>query len=153
MARFLQSQPAFPRTRKGEVRQQLVHDILTRVVYLCPNRGCASYGKSIRRATIEEEFERLISEVKPCEGVHKAAMAMFKDAWDLQARSVDDRVTQLRKNLHEITTQIDHLVDRITQTEVTAVVAAYERRLRGLEEEKLAIEDRRRETAELRRRT
>jgi hypothetical protein len=56
-------------------------------------------------------------------------MAMFRDAWDLQARSVDDRATQLRKNLHAITTQTDQLVDRITQTGVLAVVATYERRI------------------------
>jgi site-specific DNA recombinase len=151
VGRFLQSCPAFPRTSKGLVRQQLVHDILTRVAYagcveapnwgvslrkghhepllsletfrrvqerlhgqparmptrkdasedfplrglivcadcgapltacwstgrwktrypyyLCVKRGCASYGKSIRRTKIQEQFEQLISKAEPCEGL------------------------------------------------------------------------------------
>jgi hypothetical protein len=48
----------------------------------------------------------------------------------------------MRKSLHAITTQIDHLLDRIAQSDVPAVLSAYERRIRLLEEEKLVIEDR-----------
>jgi hypothetical protein len=53
--------------------------------YLCTKRGCASYGKSIRRAVIEDEFGQLISKAEPREGVREAAVAMFRDAWDLHA--------------------------------------------------------------------
>ena len=39
-------------------------------------------------------------------------------------------------------TQVDHLLDRITQSEAPSVVAAHERRIRELEEEKLVREER-----------
>jgi hypothetical protein len=38
-----------------------------------------------RRAVIEDEFGQLISKAEPREGVREAAVAMFRDAWDLHA--------------------------------------------------------------------
>ncbi|XHB98212.1 recombinase zinc beta ribbon domain-containing protein [Nitratireductor sp. ac15] len=47
--------------------------------YLCPKRGCDSYGKSIRRDKIEGEFEALLSNATPSDALFKVAKAMFKD--------------------------------------------------------------------------
>jgi site-specific DNA recombinase len=224
VAKFLQAQPAFPRTAKGQVRQQLVHEILTRVVYagcvearswgvtvrkgnhvplismqsylrvqerlqgkhagmairanagedfplrglvicaechtpltacwstgrwgtrypyyLCPKRGCASYGKSIRRADIEAQFTQLIEKLTPREGIREVAVAMFRDAWRKQARTVDDRIATLRKSLRAIETQVGHLLDRVTECNAASLVTAYETRIQKLEEEKLVLEER-----------
>ena len=46
--------------------------------YLCPKRGCESYGKSIRRNTIEGEFETLHETLRPTEALFQVACAMFK---------------------------------------------------------------------------
>jgi hypothetical protein len=45
--------------------------------YLCPKRGCESYGKSIRREKIEGEFEALLTSLRPAESVFTTAKAMF----------------------------------------------------------------------------
>jgi hypothetical protein len=63
VVRFLQSQPAFPRTSKGEVRQQLVLDILTRVVY-AGGVEAPKWGVSLRKGHHEplidmETFRRV----------------------------------------------------------------------------------------------
>jgi site-specific DNA recombinase len=47
--------------------------------YLCPKRGCASYGKSIRRAKIESEFEEVLQSLTPGESMMKVAEMMFRD--------------------------------------------------------------------------
>src|SRR5690606_18779561 len=47
--------------------------------YHCFRKGCASYGKSIRREHIEGEFETLLKSMTPREGLVRAASAIFKD--------------------------------------------------------------------------
>lgn len=83
----------------------------------------------------------MISTLSPCEGIREAAVAMFRDAWHQHTRRVDDRVAALRRSLRLVETQIEQLVDRIPQTQVSAVVSAFETRIRKLEEEKLSLED------------
>jgi hypothetical protein len=50
--------------------------------YLCPKKGCESYGKSVRRAAIEGEFEALLHELRPAPELFAAARAMFEDLWN-----------------------------------------------------------------------
>jgi DNA invertase Pin-like site-specific DNA recombinase len=50
--------------------------------YLCQTKGCTSYGKSIRRATIEGEFEELLRAATPSESLFRVASAMFKELWE-----------------------------------------------------------------------
>src|SRR5690606_28443148 len=50
--------------------------------YLCPRKGCESYGKSIRRATIEGEFETLLHDLRPAPELFSVARAMFEDLWN-----------------------------------------------------------------------
>ena len=49
--------------------------------YLCAERGCVSYGKSIRREVIEGQFEDLLKELEPSANLFLAAKAMFQDLW------------------------------------------------------------------------
>jgi site-specific DNA recombinase len=50
--------------------------------YLCPKRGCASYGKSIRRADIEGQFDQLLQSLTPSDSLFRVARLMFKELWD-----------------------------------------------------------------------
>src|SRR5690606_30452986 len=63
--------------------------------YLCPKKGCESYGKSIRRAAIEGEFETLLRERRPAPELFSAARAMFQDLWNCRLASAEAAGTSL----------------------------------------------------------
>ncbi|MEL6362727.1 MAG: recombinase family protein [Pseudomonadota bacterium] len=52
--------------------------------YLCPNKACVSYRKSIRRDVLEADFEALLKGLQPTKGLFKVAKAMFHDAWEMR---------------------------------------------------------------------
>ena len=107
--------------------------------YHCPKRGCESYGKSIRRAKIEGEFESMLMELKPAPGVFAVARAMFKDLWDHRLASAEARTSGLKAELAKIEKQVEQFLDRIADAETPSVIAVYENRIRKLEEQKALI--------------
>ena len=111
--------------------------------YLCPKRGCAHYGKSIRRAVIEGEFETLLRSVEPTPTLFKVARAMLARAWDKRLANTKAQAKGLTDQLAAVEKQIDQMLDRIVETKLPSVIAAFEERIRKLEAEKLLIEERR----------
>ena len=107
--------------------------------YLCVNRACPSYGKSIRRDQIEKDFEEVLKELQPSQRLVEAACAMFKDLWNHRLASGESRARALKKELANIEKQGEHFLDRITETTVPSVITAYENRIRKLEEQKLLL--------------
>ncbi len=220
--RFLERHPEFPRDQKGEVRNQQVTDILTRVVYagyveaptwdvgiregrheglvsfetyrriqdrlngnarapvrkdlnqdfplrgsvlcgdcgtpltacwssgrstrypyyLCPQRGCESYGKSIKRETIEGEFEALLESLKPSESLFNVASAMFRKLWDERLRSQGERRASLETEIRGIERKVEQLLDRIVEADSPSVIRAYENRIRDMEAQKIECTER-----------
>ena len=220
--RFLEGHPEYPRDRYGEVRNQRVTDLLTRVVYagyveapiwdvglregkheglisfetyrkiqdrlngnarapvrkdlkedfplrgsvicgdcstpltacwssgryarypyyLCPKRGCESYGKSIKRDVIEGEFEDLLHSLKPSEGLFKVACMMFKKLWDERLHSQKARRQSLETETRKIERNVDQLLDRIVETDNSSVIRAYEKRIKELEAQKIERQER-----------
>ena len=107
--------------------------------YLCVNRACPSYGKSIRRDQIERDFEGVLKQLQPSPSLVEAACAMFKELWNHRLASGESRGRALKKELANIEKQVGQLLDRITETTVSSVITAYENRIRKLEEQKLLL--------------
>ncbi|SNZ21335.1 Recombinase zinc beta ribbon domain-containing protein [Cohaesibacter gelatinilyticus] len=114
--------------------------------YLCPKKGCNSYGKSIRREKMEGEFESLLGAVKPHEGVFSVARKLFADLWQRRIDLAEEQSGALAAKLAKTEKQIGQLLDRIMESGVPSVISAYERRIQKLEEEKLILQDRIAET-------
>ncbi len=110
--------------------------------YLCPRRGCASYGKSIRRDRIEGEFETLLQSVQPSEKLANAARVMFERLWNHMLSQADVQSNALGAQLVKTESQIAQFLERILETSVPTVITAYEERIRKLEEEKLLLRER-----------
>ena len=105
--------------------------------YLCHSKGCASYRKSIRRDVLEDEFEGLLHDLQPAEKLFDSAIAVFRDNWtQRQAQSASTR-SQLKQEVTEIDGQIENLVDRVMDASSPSVIAAYEKRITALEQQKL----------------
>lgn len=110
--------------------------------YLCHNRDCASYGKSIRRDVIEGEFEAMLQTLQPSERLFKVARAMFEDLWNHRLAQAQTHRKALADEVRRIEGQVAQLLDRIIDARVPSVIAAYEDKVRKLEEEKLLIVER-----------
>jgi site-specific DNA recombinase len=109
--------------------------------YLCPKKGCENYGKSIRRAAIEGEFEALLHELRPTPELFSAARAMFEDLWNHRLATAEARRTSLKIELAKVERDVEQFLDRIAQAELPSVITAYENRIRRLEELKIEISE------------
>lgn len=110
--------------------------------YLCPKRGCESYGKSIRRATIEGEFETLLHQLRPAPALFRVARAMFEDLWNQRLATAETSRSGLETELAKIERDVEQFLDRIAQAQLPSVITAYENRIRRLEERKIEIGER-----------
>ena len=104
--------------------------------YLCATRGCPSHRKSIRREEIEGEFEALLQELQPAEGLFRLAGTMFRDAWNQRRAQSVHALKSLQDGIAGIEKQIETLLDRIVEATTDSVVSAYEKRIAALEREK-----------------
>lgn len=109
--------------------------------YLCPKRGCDSYGKSIRRDRIEGEFESLLKELQPSENLFRIACGMLREWWNHIGEQTQSQSRSLGKRLTEIDRQIEQLLERVVEARTPSVIGAYEDRIAKLEEEKLVVRE------------
>jgi site-specific DNA recombinase len=116
--------------------------------YLCPQRGCESYGKSIRRAKIEGEFETLIQSAQPNERLFGLAERMLRKWWESLSVHSKDQAKALAAQLAKIERDVDKVVERILDVSEPKVIAKFEERIRDLEQQKIATKERMAKTAQ-----
>lgn len=109
--------------------------------YMCAQKGCESYRKSIRRDQLEGDFEALLQNLTPAKGVFEIAKAMFADAWNQRLEQVNQAAETLHRKLGEIETNIGSLLERILDASNPRVISAYEDKISELERQKLLTQD------------
>ncbi|MBI1340828.1 recombinase [bacterium] len=110
--------------------------------YLCQTRSCVSYGKSIRREVLEGEFDALVRSLEPTPLLFRTARRMFETWWSHLFAVAEVRATSLKKRLAEAERQCEQFLDRIVEANAPSVIAAYEARIRKLEDEKITLTER-----------
>ena len=109
--------------------------------YLCQNKSCEHYGKSIKQENIEGEFETLLSALVPLPGLLNAATKILKLIWERSTQSLKDNHEALKRRSRELERDINGLVEKIMDSTSPTITKAYERKIHKLEEEKLLIEE------------
>ena len=109
--------------------------------YLCPKRGCEAYGKSIRRETLEGEFETLLTELRPSENLFQMACEMFRELWDSRLASSQTQAQSIESEVRKIDNQVEQLLDRIVAADSQTLIATYEKRIKALEERKALLNE------------
>jgi hypothetical protein len=109
--------------------------------YLCYNRDCASARKSIPRDKLEGEFVQIVARLQPSEGMVTLAHVMFKDAWDQRLAQGKAAQAHLRNLLSDLAKQTDRMLERIIESDNPAVIAAYEKKVADLENQKLILSE------------
>jgi site-specific DNA recombinase len=107
--------------------------------YLCFTKGCSCRGKSIKRDMIEAQFGTLLQGLCPSAQLVSLFKDLFFDAWEQYAARTEEIAKALRDDLRKTEQQIEQLLDRIVESSTASVIAAYERRIAGLEKDKLII--------------
>ncbi len=105
--------------------------------YSCYNRACESNRKSIPRDRLEAEFETILTQLKPSEGLFEIVRVAFKSAWSQRLVQVEALKQSMQRETIKIEKQIEQLVDRIVDSPSPTAISAYERRIAKLEKEKL----------------
>ena len=109
--------------------------------YLCQTKKCEMYGKSIRRADIENRFEDLLQNLQPSLTATELLKRMIKDAWTQRVAQSKHWRQAVQKEIQNIDKQIDGFLDRIVESNSPAAITAYERKLTQLEKNKLAASE------------
>ena len=107
--------------------------------YLCHTRGCVSYKKSIRRADIEGEFAELLTCLRPGPELFKAAVMMFKEVWEHRIANAATLARSVGEDIARLDHEIAKMVDRVVQADSPALIAAYETRIRDMEQNKQVL--------------
>lgn len=105
--------------------------------YRCKNNKCASYGKSIRKAQLEGDFESYLHSLEPQAGLLGLFKRMFNDAWSMRLGQADTIAAKYTEKAQLLQVKIDSLLDRLVDAETATVVKAYESKINNLEREKL----------------
>ncbi len=109
--------------------------------YFCKKKGCTNYGKTIARAKLEGEFEKLLKELQPTNSLSQIVTAMFKDAWNIQRESTAAIAKTFKQDAKKIEKDINRLIERIMDTNNPRVIQAYETRIDELEKKKLLCQE------------
>jgi site-specific DNA recombinase len=105
--------------------------------YFCFTRGCESHRKSIARDRLEGDFEAILQSLQPSEAMSTIVQDMFRKAWTMRQKQADAMKLASQKEATVIDKQIELLVDRIVESESATAIAAYERKIAKLEQDKL----------------
>jgi site-specific DNA recombinase len=109
--------------------------------YLCPSRGCESYGKSIRREQIEGDFATFLEDLRPSAMLFGIASAMFRDQWNARMDGGHKESAELERELQATARQVEQFLDRIADANSPSLISAYEKRIGNLEERKLELSE------------
>ncbi|MDG1288092.1 MAG: zinc ribbon domain-containing protein [Rickettsiales bacterium] len=107
--------------------------------YLCNQKGCDSYGKSIRRDVLEGEFESILADMQPSKDIIVTASKMFRMAWEMRLNNSKVLKQSVEKEIKAADSTIEQLLDRIVNSTNMSVVSAYEKRIENLEKQKLLL--------------
>ncbi|RVT87177.1 recombinase family protein [Rhodobacteraceae bacterium CCMM004] len=110
--------------------------------YWCKTRGCASHRKSIRRDDLHGAVEEELKALQPTQSFAKLVGVMFRDAWTARLDQAATNVERAKAQAQTIERQIAKLLDRIVDAGSDSVIAAYEKRIADLEQEKLVLDER-----------
>ena len=109
--------------------------------YICRNKGCESYGKSIRRDDMETKFGELIKGFAIARPILKTANTMFKEHWNDIDRRKEEEFQSIEERLHELDIEAERLIDKIVSSKIASVTEALENRMQKVELEKMALQE------------
>ncbi len=110
--------------------------------YLCHAPSCVSYGKSIKREELEGAFDALLRSMTPSQELFAITQKMFGKLWHFRAEYQKKRADTLKIQRIQIERKTEKLIDLIVDASSPTITASYEKRMNGLEQDKLVLDER-----------
>lgn len=110
-----------------------------RPYYRCNGKGCVFKNKSIHREKITKEFEAILSSIKPSEQVLNLTKEIIKDLWAKKQKEMKSERSKKITELGSMVEERNRLIDRITKTGDSSVIALYEDRLKEIAEREMVL--------------
>lgn len=107
--------------------------------YMCFNKACDSYRKSIPRDRLEGEFTDLLQALTPSRSLFGVARSMLRTLWDERLVRATEAAKTAEREVKKLEAQSEQFLDRLVEAENPSVIAAYEKRIAKLEQEKLLL--------------
>ena len=109
--------------------------------YICQNKQCDHYGKSLNRDKVEREFGELVKTLTPPKGLLNAAVKMLKELWDQRIISTQSLRENLQTERSKVEREINRLLDSVVNASDPTVISAFERKINQYQDEKLVMEE------------
>lgn len=109
--------------------------------YFCQTKTCADGRKSIRKETIEGDFEKLLDHLRPSDKVLDALKIMLRETCESLDKSQSEQRRTLKDELQQIERKSANIMERLMNADNVGVIAAYEEQVRGLHARKIELQE------------
>ena len=109
--------------------------------YLCRNKDCPDCKKSVRKETMEQQFEDILHDLTATPDLLMVIRETVKQIWENKIADYDQYVDGLRCELREAERKIEQFLDRIVSSDSETLIRAYETKVTQLESQKNTIAD------------
>lgn len=107
--------------------------------YRCVTRGCEAKRKSGPRSKMEDGFAEILQSLSPSRQLLDLVTVMLRDAWDMRLAQAHEQQGAWKAQFKATEKQIDDLLDRVMEAGSQSVIRAYEKRIDGLERQKIIL--------------
>ncbi|MBP7759840.1 MAG: recombinase family protein, partial [Alphaproteobacteria bacterium] len=109
--------------------------------YLCTNKQCGEYGKSIRKEQMEAEFLEIVRSLKPSPKLFYLALDIFDRLWKDRQEQANGQTKTIKQQVLLIDRKVGQFLDRVVEADNPLLIETYEAKIRALQEEKTALNE------------
>ena len=109
--------------------------------YLCHNKECEAYGKSVRKEVIEGEFDELLKTLQPTPHLYELAFEVFKDVWDSRVKELKQHIRHFESEFKNLEQKAEMFLERILQADSPLLIKTYEEKIKTIEAEKVLTKE------------
>lgn len=109
--------------------------------YKCQNKQCVTYGKSFRKADIDDGFSELMRNVKATDECIEKAITIFNEVWNEEMQTIGHRTKIISAEKENIEAQITQLSERVGKATDEVLINQYEKQIKKLAERLNEIEE------------
>jgi site-specific DNA recombinase len=109
--------------------------------YLCTNKQCGEYGKSIRKEQMEAQFLEIVRSLKPSPKLFYLALDIFDRLWKDRQEQANGQTKTIKQQVLLIDRKVGQFLDRVVEADNPILIETYETKIRALQEEKTALDE------------
>ena len=96
---------------------------------MCHNVGCKSYGKVIKRKTVEDGFDELLKINTLKKNVDVLVKKVFEKAWDIEVKDFQQQEVMLDKQKRDLEQKISDLTELMVNAKSELLKRTYEKQI------------------------